>query len=109
MAWTWFAMIAGDKFTENDMARFYDIAVSYKLVWIKGFLLIIMPAFMLFDSYTETWSQADWKAQSSFAMIRLGVKMLIASTSAFLGIIDKSISRAEEDLKHRTQMRANGQ
>jgi len=83
-----------------------DVTRSYRLVWIKAALLIVLPALTLFDSYTETWSQADWKAQSDFSIIRLGVKMFIASASVYIAWIDKSLGRAADDFSKRRRERA---
>lgn len=78
------------------MKQAWETVIAYKLVWVRVLFYIILPAALLFDSYTETWSQSDWEAQSSFAKIRLFVKMGIAGASGLVAFIDQSLNRARE-------------
>lgn len=83
----------------------FDAVIAYKLVWVKVFLLVITPAIMLFDSYTETWSQTDWNNQTQFSMLRLYAKMFLASSAPFIAFIDQSMKRAEEEFIRRKDKR----
>ena len=75
--------------------------VAYKLVWLRVAFYVILPAAMLFDSYTETWSATDWASQSDFAKIRLFVKMGIAGGTSLIAFLDSSLHRTRDGLERK--------
>lgn len=77
----------------------WETVVAYKLVWLRAALLVLMPMAVLFDSYTEKWTQADWAAITQWDCIRLSVKMLITGGGAFIAFFDQSHGRAKEALE----------
>ena len=72
--------------------------VAYKLIWLRVLFYALLPAGMVFDSYTETWSAGDWAAQSDFAKFRLYVKMGMAGGTALVGFLDSSLRHTKDDL-----------
>lgn len=83
------------------MKQAWETVVAYKLVWLRVTFYALLPALMLFDSYTETWSASDWANQSDFAKFRLYVKMGIAGAAGLVAFLDQSMARARDTLKER--------
>lgn len=79
----------------------WETVVAYKLVWLRALLLVLMPMAVLFDSYTEKWTQAQWEAITTWEWIRISVKMLITGGGAFIAFFDQSHGRAKESLERK--------
>lgn len=78
------------------MKAITDTIVAYKLVWVRVTFYFIFPAFTLFLTQTETWSQATWDELGVFLKSRLFIACFLSGFSGLCAYIDSSMQRARD-------------
>ena len=83
------------------MKATWEIIVSYKLVWVRVILYMLIPSVTTFLSQTETWSGETWNNTSTFLKCRVFAYSGMAGLMALAAFIDQSLARARSSLEER--------
>ena len=78
--------------------------VYYKLAIVRGIIYCSIPGVTLFLTQTETWDQKNWDNLGSFLRSRLILSCLVASATALVAFLDKTLSKLENDKNENTTL-----
>jgi hypothetical protein len=82
------------------MKQAWEVAVAYKLVWVRVLLMLVMP---MITSYLTITQQIDldvkWPTMGTFARWGFWLGIIAPAFGIFIAFIDQSLNRAKLDLE----------
>lgn len=81
------------------MQQAWEVAVAYKLVWVKMLIFTVGPMVTTYLSITQTVDlDVKWTSMGLFARVAFWVGLVWPGLNALQAFIDKSLAHAKDDL-----------